>query len=397
MRYAAHPLAVNVHRRPQLRLLVESYRRRVGLEAALVGAVERIAYLGVGAERLELHLIYVLRVVPCAAELSLIEVAAGMHALLVEPSKLRLKTLVEVVDVLLLGVGPLHLSHSHQSRISHILQIISRLHILAPKISLRTYYVLLLLRRKTLGQRIVRIHAVQRQIAANGKRSMLRVLLIVVDIAVVARRHYHLVLHLRSLNAAHFASPRHHGGVRRQSALQNLVPADDALSLAVHEPLNAMDEPALQLVFVLQIQFLYQRLAARTNLPRLLRTLVAADVYILAREQIHHLRQHVLQEFERLLLRTVHLVEDVHIVAYHILLAQSARILRISSQRRRRMSRHFNLGYNRNESVGSIRHHLLNVLLRVETLLRFSVESARIVVVGVTNHSLTALRSHLRK
>ena len=74
------------------------------------------------------------------------------------------------------------------------------------------------------------------------------------------------------------ADPVHHRCLRRQAALQNLAPADQPPALGVDVFLDATDEIALQLVFVLQSFRLDAGLAFRATLPAYLLNFVAADV-----------------------------------------------------------------------------------------------------------------------
>ena len=101
-------------------------------------------------------------------------------------------------------------------------------------------------------------------------------------------------------DAALRTAPRHDRSVRSQLALQNLVPADDPPAVLVEKLLHAGRHIALEvvlrgvLVVALDAQLADLRLAHGALLPAHLRTLVATDVDILRRKQLHDLQEHVL-------------------------------------------------------------------------------------------------------
>ena len=76
--------------------------------------------------------------------------------------------------------------------------------------------------------------------------------------------------------------------------------------------LYSPDEPALQLVLILQAFGLYPSLALRALLPGILWRFVTADVNERRREEGSDLGQNVVQEFERLLVsRTENVTRDI--------------------------------------------------------------------------------------
>ena len=90
-------------------------------------------------------------------------------------------------------------------------------------------------------------------------------------------------------DAAVDAAPGHDRGVGRESALQNLVPADELAALAVDEGFDLAGEPALQLLLGLEALGLHAGLALGAGLPVGFVDLVAADVNVLAGEKIDDL------------------------------------------------------------------------------------------------------------
>ena len=200
----------------------------------------------------------------------------------------------------------------------------------------------------------------------------------------MAGRHDDIVVLTGCLDASRLAAPRHHRGMGSQSALQDFVPTDDVASVAHYVALHAVDKPALQRLLIGQSLALHQRLAVGALLPRLLRALIAADVDVVTGEDVHHLIEYLFEEVEGLLLGTIDLVEHVEVVAHHVLLAQSARQLRIGSQCSRGMTGHLHFGNDGDKAVGRIGHNLAQLLLGVVAALLLVVVASGIVVVGVS-------------
>src|SRR6185437_2437500 len=102
----------------------------------------------------------------------------------------------------------------------------------------------------------------------------------VIEIDVLTRRHDDIVMLFGGIDTAFFAAPAHDRGVGGDTAFEDLVPADDAFAFAVDVFLHALDEPALQLVFVLETELFHPLLTFGAGLPAILGTFVAADVNI---------------------------------------------------------------------------------------------------------------------
>ena len=211
--------------------------------------------------------------------------------------------------------------------------------------------------------------------------------------------HDHVVAELRGLDAARAAAPRHDDGVRRRLSFEYLVPADDAPAAFGQVFPDAVGHVPLQVVFgriavlVPEPQLADTRLAAGALLPAHLRALVAADMDQLRREQADHLVQHVLQEFEGLLLPGAQHVVGHAPTAPHLVRAARTTQLGVGGQRRKHMARQVYLGDHRNGAVGRIRHDVADLVLRIITAV------GRIVVVVplLADHGFLADAAHGRQ
>ena len=94
-------------------------------------------------------------------------------------------------------------------------------------------------------------------------------------------------------------APGHDCGVLRDATLKDLIPTNDPAPLRVHMLLDALDEVALQRLFVGDVQLAHTRLDSWRCLPLILDALVTADMNVFAREKRHHLVEHVIEERER--------------------------------------------------------------------------------------------------
>ena len=92
------------------------------------------------------------------------------------------------------------------------------------------------------------------------------------------------------------------GGIGRETSLKDFIPTDNLTSFAVEELLGMVDHEALKvhlgtvLVIALYSQCLYACLTLGALLPLCLGALIAADVYVLRREHLDDLAEHVLDE-----------------------------------------------------------------------------------------------------
>ncbi len=100
----------------------------------------------------------------------------------------------------------------------------------------------------------------------------------------------------RRIDAALYASPRHHCSILGQTALEDLIPADQPPSLGIDESLNPADKVTLKLRLIPKAFNPYPVLAFAALFPGHLGCLVAPDMDIFRREQFHHLAQHILHK-----------------------------------------------------------------------------------------------------
>ena len=239
--------------------------------------------------------------------------------------------------------------------------------VLGPEVGLHAQYTALFVSRQHL-ERIERIDLLHRQITADGERFPSRIArLVIVQIAVRRRSHDGVVAHLRSLDAAFGAPPRHDRGRRRHFALQYLVPTDQPASVGVEEFLDAGRGIVLQPARPLQPLGLHARFAMRAFLPHHRRALVAADMDILRGEQLHHLGQYAFEEFESLLPSGAKHIVGHAPAAPHLVRTARAAQFGIGGQRRQHMARQVDFGNHRNTPVGGIFHHVADLVLRIET------------------------------
>ena len=258
--------------------------------------------------------------------------------------------------------------------------------ILRPEIRLGTEDMALRLGRQSIGsgiKAVSRFHG--NDIGKRERLSPLVVfLLIVVEIAMARGRHDDIMPFTRSLQAPFHAAPAHDRGTLVDVALHQLVPADEFPPMGVKESLHALGEIPLQtclrllVTIVFQAQVLDALLATRTFLPPHLRSLVAADMNVFRRENLHQFRQHTLHERERLLLAgTQDIVEDAP-MALHLVRTTRASQFRISLQRAKHVARHVDLGNHRDKPLLRIAHNLLQFLLRVAAAVRRPVINRRV-------------------
>ena len=274
--------------------------------------------------------------------------------------------------VLLPGVTPLHLAQCSQSRQFHILHLLECFDILRPQVGLCTDDVPLLVGGETVWHGFVAVHMLQGQIATDGL-GLVRLVgtLVVVEVQIGVGRHDNLVLQACRLNAAALAAPRHDGGVGGESALERLVPPNHLAAKLVEVLLGMAYEKTLQAFLGrvaavgLQVFRCNARLTLRAALPHGFRTLVAAYVYILRREECHHLVKHIVDEMERFVIaHTQHTVRHAPLLP-HLVGPSGAAQFGVGGQGGLHVAGHVNLGYDGDVAFGSVAHNVLDVLLCV--------------------------------
>src|SRR5688500_9824091 len=97
----------------------------------------------------------------------------------------------------------------------------------------------------------------------------------------MARRgHDDLMTLRRCSDPALYATPAHHGGIRRKASLENFVPADQRASACIEETFDPPDEVTLQPMFVGKVFSSNPCLAFLACFPSILRNFIAADMNI---------------------------------------------------------------------------------------------------------------------
>ncbi len=272
---------------------------------------------------------------------------------------------VEVVVVHLLPVAPANLGDGQTARPEHVLEVVVGHHVLAPEIALHAQDHALHVGAQRVGRRVVAVDVGQRD-ERSGRGGLDRgVVLAVVEVAVAARRHDGLVAAAGCGDASLDAAPRHDRGVGRQTALEDLVPADQSAASGVQVALDAAHEVALQLVDILQSLAAHALPALGAGAPVGLGRLVAADVDILRGEEPDHLVEHVFEELERRLAAHAEVRRGVGLAR--------AREGRVDGQHLLAVARHLDLGDHLDVALAGILHHLADVVLGVETAVRLGV------------------------
>ena len=141
----------------------------------------------------------------------------------------------------------------------------------------------------------------------------------------------------------------------------------------VEELLDAGGHVALQLflggevVMVLESQRLDAGLAQRAFPPPVLRALVAADMDVLGREDVHHLGQDILQEGEGFLLAHAEDISGDAPAGPDLVRAAGAAQLRIGGEGRDHVAGKIDLGDDDDVAVGRVGHDLAHLILGIET------------------------------
>src|SRR6186713_1718316 len=90
--------------------------------------------------------------------------------------------------------------------------------------------------------------------------------------------------------------PRHDITVAPGTSPPSRIPPHETPASRCQERIHALDEPALELVLVLETKLANAILNLRARLPERLVRFVTPDVDELAWEQLHHFGEHVLHE-----------------------------------------------------------------------------------------------------
>ena len=305
-----------------------------------------------------------------------------------------------LIILLLFRSTPLRFTKRSHTRQYHVLCLCHGRDIFRPEVRLHTGNELLFFRRKGRRHRFIAVHPFHRQIAADGQRFTVRILcLIIVEIQVRVRRHDDIVLLTGRFNATGFPSPRHHRGVRSQTAFQDFIPANHAASVLGEELLGFVYHVALQILFLrvlavaLDAQRLDTCLTLRTSLPLHLRTFVATHMDVFRREDVDDFRQHILDEPDGLVVtRTKHVVGNTPHAPHFIRTARTSQF-RISRQRRLHVTRKVDFRNDRDIAFRRVSHDFPGLFLRIETAVRLAVILARVT----SDHRLAAFGADFRQ
>src|SRR5207237_5814029 len=180
---------------------------------------------------------------------------------------------------------------------------------------------------------------------------------------------------LRGRQAAFLTAPAHRRRTGRETALEDLVPSDEATP-ALREPrIEVADEPRLQLVLVLEAFLLHALLRGRSAPPLGLRALVAADVDELRREELEHFVEDVFEKAKHVVRDTQHVICDAPVREYLDGLAGVPE-LGICRDRGHGVPRHLYLRHDGDPALGRVTYDLADIVLRVETAVWFAGELA---------------------
>ncbi|MPM50107.1 hypothetical protein SDC9_96842 [bioreactor metagenome] len=143
--------------------------------------------------------------------------------------------------------------------------------------------------------------------------------------------------------------------------------------MRIQKFLDPSDKIALQFLFRRQIFSFHAGLAFGASFPARFRSFVTTNMNVLRREKIHHFKQDIFQKSKnRIISCTINIFKNAPAL-FHFERSACTRQLRIRSQRRHRVARHFNFGNNSNIAIGSIGHHFADLLLRVKSTVNTSV------------------------
>ncbi len=171
------------------------------------------------------------------------------------------------------------------------------------------------------------------------------------------------------LEAAFGAAPGHHRGLRRQTALKDLVPTDQPPVVLFQEGLQAFDDVALHFHLITGAQLAHARLHPRGGFPLVLDRFVAAHVYVLGREQRDDLFQHVLEKREGAVFGVEQVREHAPFAQRLERRVEGAK-LGIGRDRRGRVARDVDLRNDLDVALSRIRDHLADLVLRIEAAVR---------------------------
>ena len=179
-----------------------------------------------------------------------------------------------------------------------------------------------------------------------------------------------MVVGLGRSDAARLSAPGHDdGGCVEVAAFEDFVPSDNGLALTAQVLFDTDNDIGLQLCLAGVALGLHTCLTAVALFPFAARTFVAADVEILAGEELHHFVNDILQEGEHPLLAGAH---------HHVLHApdnarcggfSAAGEFGIGGNGGQFVAWDFQFGHHLNVSLAGVFHDFANLLLGVESLM----------------------------
>ena len=178
-----------------------------------------------------------------------------------------------------------------------------------------------------------------------------------IQIAISARRHYHIMTLLHCFYTSFRSSPRHNCRPGSQTALKDFVPADNLTALRVNKVADTTDHVTLQLIYIGQSLLLHTLLTLFASLPMGLSGFVTADVDIFRREDLHNLGQNRFQEPEDLLISHTKITVLIRLSA--------AAQFRIRSQHLFAMGRHLYFWYDLDMSFFCIFNQIAHLLFSI--------------------------------
>ena len=195
--------------------------------------------------------------------------------------------------------------------------------VFGPEVGLCALDMVALVGGNSLRDGVVVVDLLQRSIAADSHRLDLGVSLIMVDIeASTTWGHDHVMTHIGRLDTTIFATPAHDGSRGGKTALEDLIPSDELLSMGSEHLLGTTDHIALELMFVLEPFILDTLLAVRAFLPAILGAFVPTDVEVFTGEERDYLVEYILDELEgRFLTSAVDIILDAPDITHAVLTA----------------------------------------------------------------------------
>src|SRR5688572_5560285 len=222
----------------------------------------------------------------------------GVEAYRLVPAASTRQPTVEIRIVEPLGGRPTDLRHGGGARKRHPLQPILGADVLGPEVALQAENVTTLRGWKRRRHRVEAIHRFEIDDASAARWLAGAGALSVVEVQHGPRRKDRIVARGSRGECSVDPAPGHHRGIGCETAFEDLIPADQPPPVRGEKAPNALHEVALQRVLVRDSALAHPLLHLRRALPLILHGLVAADVDILARKELHHLAEDVLEEDE---------------------------------------------------------------------------------------------------